>query len=41
MILAVTRDISMQFEIAPIGLQLRPECPDVTGSAGLAGLHRK
>jgi hypothetical protein len=40
-VLAVVGGIAVQLEVAPVGRQLRAECPDVTGSAGLAGLDRK
>src|SRR5262245_15352424 len=40
MILAIVGDIAVQFEIAPIGLQLRAESPDMANGAGLAGLDR-
>src|SRR5438046_3007376 len=41
MVLAIVADIAVQLEIAPKGLQLRAESPDMTGRAGLAGLDRK
>jgi len=40
-LLTVARHITVQLEIAAVWFQLRAECADVAGGAGLSGLHRK